>query len=170
MNRSVSLTLTADDYVAANRLHFLQHLRTRWRAIVAFTIWFAAYLIWMWVAYNDGWNATAMIATSACFVAFPLILMVAKYFLFIPISTRRTFQKQKTLHQPCIYSWSEAGLTLANESGEWRVAWSDYLKWREDGRIFMFYQAPRLFNMVPKRALTPEQVTDLRQCAELIVE
>ena len=114
---------------------------------MAFTIWFAAYLIWMWVAYNDGWNATAMIATSACFVAFPLILMVAKYFLFIPISTRRTFQKQKTLHQPCIYSWSEAGLTLANESGEWRVAWSDYLKWREDGRIFMFYQAPRLFNI-----------------------
>ena len=47
---------------------------------------------------------------------------------------------------------------------------SGYLKWREDAQIFIFYQAPRLFNMVPKRVLTSEQMADLRQCAGSIVE
>lgn len=170
MNRSISLTFTADDYVAANRLHFLQQLRNRWRAIPALTVWFAAYLIWMWVAYVDRWNAIGIIASSACFVVFPAIMFTASYFLFIPIFTERTYRKQKTLHRPYICSWSETGLTLANENGEWRNAWSDYLKRREDARIFIFYLAPRLFNMVPKRALTPEQTADLRQCAKSIVE
>jgi hypothetical protein len=47
MNRSVSLTFTADDYVAANRLHYLNRLKTRWRAIAAFAMWFASYLVCM---------------------------------------------------------------------------------------------------------------------------
>jgi YcxB-like protein len=161
MNRSVSLTLTADDYVAANRLHFLRCLRTR-SALAAFAMVVAAYLIWMWIAYIDRWDAIGVIALNACFAAF-VLLMIANYFLFVPVSTRRTYQKQKTLHRPYTYSWSETGLTFAN--GEWRVAWSDYLKWREDALIFIFYQAPRLFNMVPKRVLTSEQTADLRQCA-----
>lgn len=168
MNRSVSLTLTADDYVAANRLHFVHCLRTR-SAFAAYAMLAAAYLIWMWIAYIDRWDTIGVIALNACLAAL-VLLMIANYFLFIPISTRRTYRKQKTLHRPYTYSWSETALMVANENGEWRVAWSDYLKWREDARIFIFYQAPRLFNMVPRRVLTPEQTADLRQCAERIAE
>jgi YcxB-like protein len=110
-----------------------------------------------------------VIALNACLAAF-VLLMIANYFLFVPIWTRRTYRKHRTLHRPYTYSWSETGLMFASESGEWRVAWSDYLKWREDALIFIFYQAPRLFNIVPKRVLTPEQAVDLRQCAGSIVE
>jgi hypothetical protein len=48
------------------------------------------------------------------------------------------------------------------------VAWNDYLKWDENEQIFILYQAPRLFNMVPKRALSPDQIVDIRQCAARI--
>jgi YcxB-like protein len=96
--------------------------------------------------------------------------LVANYFLFVPVTTRRTYGKHKTLHYPCTYSWSETGLTFTSTRGEWTLGWSDYLKWDENAQIFMLYQAPRLFNMVPKRALTPEQITDIRQCASRIGE
>jgi hypothetical protein len=56
MNRSISLTLTAEDYVAANRLHFVHCLRTR-SAFAAYAMVVAAYLIWMWIAYIDRWGA-----------------------------------------------------------------------------------------------------------------
>jgi hypothetical protein len=86
MNRSVSLTLTADDYVTANRLHFLKCLRSR-GALAAFAMLVVAYLIWMATAHIDQWGAIGVIALNACFAAV-VVLMVANYFLLVPISTR----------------------------------------------------------------------------------
>ena len=43
MNRSVSLTLTADDYVAANQLHCLKCFRTR-SALAVFAMLVLAYV------------------------------------------------------------------------------------------------------------------------------
>ena len=168
MDRSVSLTLTAEDYVAANRLHYLKCLWS-WHVLAAFAMLVVAYLIWMWIAHIDRWGAIGVIALNAGFAGV-VVLMIANYFLFVPITTRRTYRKQKTLHRPYTYSWSETGLTVTSTSGEWQVAWGDYLKWAEDAQVFVLYQAPRLFNMVPKRALSPEQIVDIRQSASRIGE
>jgi hypothetical protein len=163
MNRSVSLTLTADDYVAANRLHLRNWYRSG-RVLAAFALAALAYLILLAVAYLDRWGTAELVALNAGAAAF-IVFCMAIHFLFVPITTRRAFRNHKTLHRPCTYAWSETGLTVANVSGEWLTAWSDYLKWREDAQVFIFYQAPRLFNMLPKRVLTPQQMADLRQCA-----
>src|SRR5947207_10190185 len=118
MNRSVSLTLTTEDYVAANRLHSLNCLRTR-SALAVFVMFVLAYLVWMAIARLDQWPAIGVIALNACFAAV-VVFMIANYFLLVPIATRRTYHKHKALHRPYTYSWSEAGLTIANASGEWR--------------------------------------------------
>jgi hypothetical protein len=166
MNRSVSLTLTADDYIAANRLHFLKCLRSR-GALAALAMLVLAYLVWMTIAHIDRWGTIGVIALNACLAAV-VVWMVAHYFLLVPVSTRRTYSKHKTLHRPYTYSWSETGLTITGTGGEWHLAWNDYLKWDENAEIFILYQAPRLFNMVPKRALSPEQIVDIRECAARI--
>jgi hypothetical protein len=167
MNRSVSLTLTADDYVAANQLHALYGYRRRYVvAVVAFVV--VAYIAVVAIAYLDR-STNAIIGVSAIVAAWP-VLWAVSYFLLVPMFTRRTYRNHKSLQHPYTYSWSETGLAVANSNGEWRVPWSDYLKWRENTKVMVFYQAPRLFNMIPKRVLTPEQVVDLRQCAGRIVE
>jgi YcxB-like protein len=166
MNRSASLTLTADDYAAANQLHCVKCFRTP-SALACLAMLVLAYVIWMTIAYIDRWGAIGVIALNAIFVAV-VVLLIANFFLFIPISTRRTYRKHKALHRPYTYSWSETGLAVTSASGEWPVAWSDYLKWDENAQVFILYQAPRLFNILPKRALAPEQIVDLRQCAARI--
>ena len=83
----------------------------------------------------------------------------------IPISTRNTYREHKTMHRPYTYAWSETELAITSASGEWHLAWGDFLKWNEDAQVFVLYQAPRLFNILPKRALTAEQIVDIRQCA-----
>jgi len=55
MNRSGSLTLTADDYVAANQLHCLKCFRTR-SALAVIAMLVLAYVIWMAIAYIDRWG------------------------------------------------------------------------------------------------------------------
>jgi hypothetical protein len=163
MNRSVSLTLTADDYVAANRLHLLGYLRKR-TALVNYTMLVLAYFVWVAAAYLGQWGAMGWLAFNACFAAVP-VCIIASYFLSIPITTRKTYRDHKTIHRPYTYSWSETGLAVASANGEWNLAWSDYLKWDENAQVFILYQAPRLFNILPKRALTAEQIVDIRQCA-----
>jgi hypothetical protein len=128
-----------------------------------------AYAVWMAIARMDQWPMIEVIALNAGFAAV-VIFLIANYFLLVPMTTRRTYRKHKALHRPYTFSWSESGLTIRSESGEWKIAWDDYLKWDENAQIFILYQAPRLFNMMPKRALTPEQIVDLRQCAGRIGE
>ena len=163
MNRSVSLTLSAEDYVAANRLHCLNCFRRR-GAIAVAVLFVLAYAIWMTIAHIDRWPAIGVIALNAGFAAV-VVFMIANYYWLIPITTRRTYRKHKALHRTYTLSWSETGLTVTGDGGEWKISWSDYLKWAENVEIFVLYQAPRLFNMLPKRALTPEQIDDFRQCA-----
>ena len=168
MDRSVSLTLSTDDYVAANQLHFRDSLR-RPSGLACFALPVLAYLILMTMAYFQRWETALVVAVNAG-AAFFVAFIVANYFVFTPVTTRRNYGKQKTLHRPYTFAWSETGLRISSDSGEGHLAWSDFLKWREDARIFVFYQGPRLFNMLPKRVLTPEQIADLHQCAGRIVE
>jgi hypothetical protein len=51
MNQSVSLTLTADDYVAANQLHFLNGLRSR-NALAVLAMMAVAYLVWTAILFR----------------------------------------------------------------------------------------------------------------------
>ncbi len=54
-------------------------------------------------------------------------------------------------------------MTLTNEQGGATIPWSDFLKWADNDRVFLLFQGPRLFNMLPKRALTAAQIDDLRR-------
>ena|SRR5205085_6313345 len=166
MNRSVSLTLTADDRVAASQFHSLGGFRGRGGrlAILGYLIFLT--IAFLTMTYLTHWMVGAILVSLAA--AASVAYGFAAYFLFIPMLARRAYRNHKALHRPYTYSWSEAGLTVADGSGEWCVPWSDYLKWRESTQAFMFYESPCQYNLVPKRALTPEQIVDLRQCAARI--
>src|SRR5437016_3315845 len=99
MNRFVSLTLTTEDYVAANRLHCLNRFsRFRFRNAIAVSVMFVlAYVFWMTIARIDGWPAMGVIALNACFAAI-VVFIIAEYFLLIPIAARRAYRKHKALH------------------------------------------------------------------------
>ena len=95
----------------------------------------------------------------ACATAFPPL----SYLLYLPYKTRKIFREQKSLHYPMTVSWSEAGFKFENQQGSAVMPWGDFFKWGEDSRIFLLYHSSRLFHMLPKRALTEAQLTDLRQ-------
>jgi|SRR5690242_4426380 len=168
MNRSVSLTLTAEDYVAAHQLHQRDCFRRRGTRLTLLGYVIVLTIVFLTMAYLGHWMFGAILVSLAA--AASVAYGFAAYFLLVPFLARRAYRKHKALHHPYTYSWAEAGLTIANVGGQWCLPWSDYLKWREDARVFMFYQAPSLFNMLPKRVLTPEQVPDIRQYADRIVE
>ena len=48
------------------------------------------------------------------------------------------------------------------DGGSSEVEWKSYVRWMETRNEILLYTSPVLFGIVPKRALTPEQLSELR--------
>jgi multidrug efflux pump subunit AcrB len=166
-NRSVTVTLSADDYAIANKLFVLNSAKTP--AVLATLALLVILYVLLLIAPSAGYALGELGQLVRDIALAILILAVAisllNYLFLAPYAARSTYQKQKTLHYPVTFSWSEAGLKATGSNGEWTVPWGDYLKLAENAQIILFYQSPRLFQMLPKRVLEAEQVTDLLRCA-----
>lgn len=75
----------------------------------------------------------------------------------LPRRARKLFAQQKNLQRPLRFGWDEQGLAWVNESGSGKTAWSDYLKWRENDRVFLLYLSDAMFQMLPKRAFADSE-------------
>lgn len=161
LNRSVTLTLTADDYVAANKLFMLKYATSRWLFI--FSLGFAVLLLGMLfvpaLQIHDAPFAPVVYIGFAVVIAWPFF----QYFVGAANFARKAYAAQKTLQHPMTVSWSAEGFRSIAQQGDWNIAWGDYLKWAENDKVILLYQGPRLFNMLPKRVLTTAQVDDIRQ-------
>jgi hypothetical protein len=160
-NRSVTLTLTADDYVAANKLFILKSA-TSLRPLVCWLI-FVALLLGSFFVPALRLRVEPYAAFFYICVAVVIAIPFYQYFFAATVFARKAYAAQKTLQHPMRVSWSEGGFKSTAEQGEWTIPWADYLKWTEDSKVILLFQGPRLFNMVPKRVLTPAQIDDLRQ-------
>lgn len=53
-------------------------------------------------------------------------------------------------------SWSDAGFTARDSNGQYTTPWSNFIKSKEDGRLFLLYYSDLLFHLVPKQAFPSE--------------
>src|SRR5579872_571941 len=97
MSRSVSLTFTADDYVAANKLHAAAAYRSR-RSLVILAAWALIYFGLLAAAHVYRWNSP-MIVLVHFYVAALIVFIVVNYYLVAPISARRNFRMHKLFYQ-----------------------------------------------------------------------
>lgn len=159
--RSVNVTISADDYANANKRHtYKYNLKP-----VPVIFYLLALGLFLWLLSRPH-TATIVGLPNDLFIgAFGGILLLPFifYFFLAPLAARRTYKKQKTLQQPFELSWSDKGFRTANANGDWTLPWTDFYDWDENDKLFLFYQSPRLFNIVPKRVFTPTQIDDLRQ-------
>ncbi|MCJ8510000.1 YcxB family protein [Rhizobium lemnae] len=148
--RSVTLTLTADDYVAANKLFILKHATSR-----GTLIW---WLLFVALLFLGSIFVPALSPRNAPFGvlfcvggAIVIVLPFFQYFFGASIFARKAYAAQKTLQHPMTVEWSEEGLRSTAQQGDWNIPWDDYLKWAEDDKVLLLYQGPRVFNMIPRR-------------------
>jgi len=151
--------LTADDYVAANKLH----MRKRgWKRIG----W-----IVFWVLLGVGALLSADIAIqdpSAGLLPLLLILFIAATQLFVrllylPRRIRNVYGQQRNLQLPFESVCTDSGIESSNANTTSRVPWDHLIRWKESNTLFVLYQSDLLFNIVPKRCFAqPEQADAFR--------
>ena len=143
------IQLVADDLVAAHRLHSRP---SGWRLIalgaalaVLLAVFVTPYFLPAPYGQPDAvW--TSAVPLLACVLAFVLLRL-----FFLPWTARRMYRQQKSLRDPTDLEWNTTGVTFRSASAQGTTAWEDFLKWKEDERLFLLYLSSCLFHMVPKR-------------------
>lgn len=95
-------------------------------------------------------------------------LAFSLFFLFVPLLSKRKqktlYAKSNALHGRLTLDEDDSGIQFGGPITSAKVAWSYFGKFFEDERTFILYQKNQtIFNMVPKRALSTDQISSFRQ-------
>src|SRR5690348_14351856 len=75
---------------------------------------------------------------------------------------KNQFTKQPAAKGPQTLLLDDAGLHWRWDTGSAEMQWSNIIKCSESKTMFMLYSSPAFFHLVPKRALSPEQLSEFR--------
>jgi hypothetical protein len=97
----------------------------------------------------------------------PLFILATLWLLILgglplSISARKQFLKQPGAHGPRTVVFDAAGTHWRWNGGSGDVDWRNYIRYVEGNNQILFYTSPACFNIVPKRALTKEQLDEVR--------
>lgn len=80
-----------------------------------------------------------------------------------PFLVRKGFQDHPNFGREQVLRIDEDGFHSKNEVQQSDTHWRAYLGWRETRNLFVLYLGKSLFQVIPKRAFSSEELGDLRQ-------
>lgn len=161
----ITVHLSEDDIVAAQRLYSSSFLTRRQTLIRLGLIWLATTIfIASMMLGTDEWAGGNRLLISLGIVvgaSVPIWAVLAFMFVQGPRSARKVYRQQETLRMPIAYSWDDEALTFSSEFGENRIEWAELHHAVEDERVMLLFEGPRLYRMLPKRVLSAEQLAEV---------
>lgn len=157
----------AADYVAASRAAWMRSVRRR--RFVMSVAWLALFAVAVGVTIGwfdrGGFDMLGYpLMTLGLFAAW-MLLCIGFGWLLLPRRARRLFRQQKSLDQDHLVTWNDAGISYRTPKAVSDLAWSDYHGWYEGRAVFLFMLNDQLHHFVLKRAMTEDQIADLRATA-----
>jgi hypothetical protein len=156
-----TVTLTADDVVAANQL-----FARRWRSTSA--AWAFPVLVGLVVAaiylqrdlklVGIIFAAGAGLAAAVSFYLLVWFYQVA----VIPASAGRSWRESAGMRKPTDYVLTPDTLSLDQEDSSARRAWPTLTRWSADERCLILYNTPVTFYMLPRRDFSDDEVTRIK--------
>jgi YcxB-like protein len=97
---------------------------------------------------------------------FPLLVLLAFWIVLLWVGpwlgARTQFRKQPSVQGSKTLSVDGSGVHWKWDGGSADIDWKNFLKWQESKTQFLLYTSPVAFNMIPKRVLTQEQISEVR--------
>ncbi len=138
---------------------------------VSFTISEQEYQKSMWLHMKQkNWRVAAILLTAlvgffaivdGVATALPMGIFFALYLLFLMWVVRRNISKiyrsMPQLHGEQTIQFNEEGLVWHNAYALSKVKWQLFQKFDSDEDLYLLYQAPHLFNMIPRSAFHSEE-------------
>jgi len=153
----IDYEINEQDYVAAQRLA-LKKMRASAARFLAFAPWLGLFLLVFigQAVWKRGFSTNFIPG-----------LVVPLFFLVLPFTTRRTvrksYAKSANMHGPLTLDVDEDGLSFRGRTFASKVSWDHFAQFYENKQVFVICQQGQMvFNILPKRCLSPEQTSALR--------
>jgi hypothetical protein len=154
--------LTRDEWADASNLHRRRdpNARSNWGRPIQLACTASAVLGLFLLAKRvdgGGWLAPAALIAVGLFV--PIRLILAAH-----AEQARVWQQIEPLLVPTAWDVDADGVRTTAPAWEIAYAWAAFTRWAEGHRLFLLYQTPDQFRVIPKRAFASEQdIADFRQ-------
>lgn len=155
--REVTVSVSEADLLAAQKALLRASYRNPVNLAVMAAMWLAMTALLSLVLPVAALALFAMVAAVSIFAVPPLIVV-----LFGRRAARRNLKAVPAFQAPLHYSWSEEGISCETVSGRSFLRWPAFRRWLEDGELLMVWPHPLTYQLLPKRAFTPEQIDEIR--------
>ena len=161
---------TEEDLVQAARLYSGRSLN-RPQVIVSYlSLWFFSLILFTYLVTGET-SPAAVVEDPVRILGLsilPFVLILLWTLWLIPTLARRNFRQQKALQGDFIYRWSEKGLSVQADIGNFEMPWDHFVSWGENANTILILETDRLYRVIPKRVLSPDQQAGLRHyCARI---
>jgi hypothetical protein len=153
----ISYELTQRDFTESFAAHRNRRSAGKW---IRQIVWWALILSSAFLLF--GAIRTGNTRTLLPFFVFVAILLVVLGGLPLWLSARKQFLKQPGAHGPRTVIFDAAGTHWRWSGGSSDVEWKNYIRWAEGDNQILLYASPACFNILPKRAIAAEQLSELR--------
>ena len=91
------------------------------------------------------------------------IFWLSWFVIIWPLWVRRDFRKHPNFSVPQVARLNDEGFYSANDIAQGMAKWTAFTKFHETQNLFMLHMGARLFQVIPKRALSAAQIDEMRQ-------
>jgi len=113
-------------------------------------------LVALWLLCLDGLSTTYFLplALGVTCLLMPTISKQAQ---------KKLYRKNSNLHGPRTMVLDEQGLNFSCPTFSSKLKWPFFLKYVEDDKTFVLFQSNQIFHLIPKRQLSPQEISGLRE-------
>jgi hypothetical protein len=155
--------LTERDFTEAYSVHRASKTWRKWAGRIF--IWIAGLftaVLLLGLLVKPSWEVAKGLLPFFAFVT----LWIGVLWFLPRRSMRRQFLHQPGAHGPRTLTLDEEGVHWKWNGGSSDVEWKNYVRFVDGKNQILFYTSPACFNIVPKRALLPAELLDLRGLLE----
>ncbi len=166
----IAFTPTVADLTAAQRLAGLSSFFRRsawkeWLSVAMVGIAVAGFVSYLradkWTAFLPVFQREAFFCITL-FVGLFALVPVGMY-ICAPLLARRALHTRKTLAEHYTMQLDEQGMRVQAQSSSADIKWSGFTGWSENAQTLLLYRSARMYQFIPKRALTtPADIDRLR--------
>lgn len=152
----IACQLTEEDYVRAQYLH----LRPRPVFFAALVLMLAAAVVLIVLKLFVHPSATTQPAPYVMLAV--LGYLAARFFFIMPMSAKRIYREQKTLHDPYEVEITEETIRFTSQHGDSSAAWRQLHKYKVGRDFILLYPSREVFHMFPRRWFSDEQFAEFQ--------
>jgi len=94
-------------------------------------------------------------------VGFAILCLLSPWLL--KIAQKKAYRKNPALHGKRTMEVTQTGLNFSGTNYSSQLKWDFFIKYVEDEKVFVLYQSNQIFHPIPKRTLSADEVSVLRE-------